>query len=138
MDVYAIAGGWLGTYYFDDATEPCRFEATFNAPNSEGQFLGRILDDNELGEANVEGVQAALTVSFVKVYIRPPQETVPITYRGDLSEDGTRITGIWRLEWQTHGHIIHRTGTWEARRLWYEAVADEVHSESEGLLIGAR
>jgi hypothetical protein len=140
VDFFSVAGGWLGTYYFDDGDEPCRFEATFYESDREGGFRGRILDDGELGEANAEGEQVALTVSFTKAYVRPPdgRGSYPIYYRGEMSEDGKRIAGDWRLDWHEHGHRFTRAGTWEARRLWFEAVEEDVRAESEGLLVGAR
>jgi hypothetical protein len=129
-----IAGGWLGTYYYDTVAERERFEASFITVGSQGDFRGQILDDGPLGEANVEGVQVGVFVTFTKVYVKPPADhaTAPVYYEGEMSEDGKRIVGTWRI---VEGHS---TGTWEARRLWFEEVEEESRIESGGILVGAR
>jgi len=137
METHSIAGGWLGTYYYDSHREPSRFEATFSPLGADGRFAGRILDDSLLGEASANnGVQTGRSISFVKVYIRPPRShiTAPVYYEGTLSEDGKTMAGTWRLTQSTHG-------TWEARRLWFEEAGEEALQESEAaesVLVGAR
>lgn len=64
----SVAGGWLGTYFYSgrlSRQEPVRFEATFTV-RSDGSFMGKILDDSDLGEAGVSGTQSALIVKFTK------------------------------------------------------------------------
>src|SRR5207245_357831 len=71
-DSQSIAGGWLGTYsYRGGRASPCRFEATFSRPDSDGRFSGNILDDGPLGAAAVTGVQKGRQVRFTKSYLRP-------------------------------------------------------------------
>jgi hypothetical protein len=133
METHSIAGGWLGTYYYDSYSEPTRFEASFSAMGRDWRFGGRILDDGPLGDANaINGAQTGQKVSFVKVYVRPPggHITVPVYYEGQLSEDGKTMSGTWRLSLST-------TGTWEARRLWFEEAEEAMQPESERLLVGA-
>ncbi|MHC5721987.1 MAG: hypothetical protein ACYTX0_60710, partial [Nostoc sp.] len=60
-----LSGNWLGTYWQDDI--PTRFEATF--VQSGNTFSGSILDDNYLGEAQVNGEVIGRTVSFTKRYL---------------------------------------------------------------------
>ena len=144
---HSVAGGWLGTYYYDRkaATEPARFEATFSAMARTGRFDGKILDDSALGEARaLEGQQSGDSVSFAKVYIKPPRghAVAPVQYEGTLSEDGKRITGTWRLEYNhpTKRRAVRMNGTWEARRLWYDLQEEisEATPERELMLIGER
>lgn len=113
----SIAGGWLGTYAYGvgDSRPPVRFEATFQ---SQGDgFTGRILDDGELGEAQVEGgVQTGAQVAFVKRYQQRRRDVAPVHYQGALSEDGMALTGTWILT--AGGYRL--AGSWEARRLWWD------------------
>ncbi|GAB4452649.1 MAG: hypothetical protein OHK0029_03970 [Armatimonadaceae bacterium] len=140
-NTHSIAGGWLGTYYYDSMAERTRFEASFSRIGVEGKFSGRILDDGPLGEANAEGMQSGLSVVFTKVYIQPPEghATYPVQYEGEMSDDGKRITGIWHLTIREPGERRHTVrGTWEARRIWFGETEEDSRVESEGLLIGAR
>ena len=143
MSEYSVVGGWLGTYYYDRKAgiEPARFEATFSSLGRSGRFDGAILDDSNLGEAKaLEGMQSGLSVAFVKVYVKPPrgQAVGPVAYEGTLSEDGKRITGTWRLEYRESkkDKTIRLSGTWEARRLWYDLQEETATPERESLLVG--
>ncbi len=110
---HSIAGGWLGTYAFDDADAaqpPIRFEATWTMQGDLGRFSGPIRDDGPLGEADTDGMQTGRQVAFTKVYIdRSSSYTHPVAYEGTLSEDGAHVAGTWRLSADT--------GTWDARRV---------------------
>lgn len=110
---HTIAGGWLGTYAYGERAgrqPPVRFEATWAAGDA-GRFTGTVLDDGPLGEAHTDGMQSGRQVAFTKVYVNDASSLLhPIAYEGTLSEDGTQVTGTWRLG--------IATGTWDARRLW--------------------
>ena len=68
----SAAAGWapMPTKGRLRAQPPVRFEATFTEPDGEGKFRGTILDDHELGEANVAGGQSGRGVRFSKRYRR--------------------------------------------------------------------
>ncbi|HVK03198.1 MAG TPA: hypothetical protein VM490_06965 [Armatimonadaceae bacterium] len=144
-DIPSVAGGWLGTYYYDDRTRmPVRFEATLRLEGEAGRggrFGGTILDDGDLGEASVhKGVQDGLVVRFTKVYEHANvwQGVVPVRYQGTLSEDGKRMTGNWQLS-ELHGGVGRRVrigGTWEARRIWSAEFEEVEIGEPEVAAVG--
>ncbi len=75
-----------------------------------GRFTGLVLDDGPLGEASTDGMQTGRQVAFTKVYVAQASSlTHPVAYEGTLSEDGTTITGTWRLS--------NISGTWDAHRI---------------------
>lgn len=118
-----MGGGWLGTYaYKGGLRAPVRFEATFSEPDGEGKFGGTILDDRNLGEANVAGGQSGRGVRFSKRYRRRGQ--VSVSYEGTLADDGRTMQGTWQIADMTHG-------VWDARRLWSEAAGDAAIEEVE-------
>ena len=136
-DIPSVAGGWLGTYYYEDRTQmPVRFEATLRLEGdlAKGRFGGTILDDNYLGEADVrKGVQDGRFVRFTKVYLHANARdgVYPVRYQGTLSEDGKVMTGNWQLS-ELRGGVGRRVrvqGTWEARRLWSAESAEEGEPE---------
>lgn len=98
-----MSGSWLGTYW--QGGQPTRFEATLVQGGS--VLDGRILDDNYLGEAYVQGELLGDRVFFVKRYLTTSPS--PIRYSGTLSKDGNYVHGHWRI-----GYFD--SGTWEAYR----------------------
>ncbi|MHC5598960.1 MAG: hypothetical protein ACYTXC_23970 [Nostoc sp.] len=98
-----LSGNWLGTYWQDDI--PSRFEATF--VQSGNTFSGSILDDNYLGEAQVNGEVIGQTVSFTKRYLI--SSPVPVRYTGIVSENEDYMQGKWNIG-------LQYSGVWSARR----------------------
>jgi hypothetical protein len=137
---HSILGGWLGTYYYRSHYEmPVRFEATFSPlRDTESGFGGTILDDLPIGEALVtHGLQTGRNVRFTKTYWEAPPEyeVGPIHYLGTLTEDGTRVAGIWETQYRHRGKLRRRTGSWDARRLWEEREEQEADSLGSALSI---
>ncbi len=97
-----LSGSWLGTYWQKD--QPTRFEATLVQGGN--TLTGRILDDNQLGEADVAGDVVGRRVSFVKQY---HTATYAINYTGTVAEDENSIQGTWQITGVG-------TGRWEAHR----------------------
>lgn len=143
---HSIAGGWLGTYVYEDAgLSPTRFEATFtmNKPDGlpdglpDGSFTGTILDDGRFGEARVEnGHQSGRRVRFVKRYRASGRRrggggAPPINYVGTLSEDGRRVSGTWQIVSRLGGRPLRTRGTWEARRMWSAEAHPEQQAEAD-------
>ncbi|MGI4790044.1 MAG: hypothetical protein ACRYFS_14480 [Janthinobacterium lividum] len=124
----SIGGGWLGTYAYKGALSaqtPVRFEATVAEPDSEGRFTGSILDDGNLGEADIRGEQSGSGIRFSKAYRRRGQPGV--SYEGTLSDDGLTMQGTWQIAGAAHG-------VWDARRAWSEngtAQVEDVEEEQE-------
>ena len=106
-----LTGPWLGSYW--QAKTPTRFEATFvQARNS---LSGRIVDDGNLGEAQVDGQVTGRQISFTKTYFNNASYT--IQYTGTVSEDGNHISGQWRLNGRNMGRLSAKySGPWEAHR----------------------
>jgi hypothetical protein len=97
-----ISGTWLGTYWQDGS--PTRFEATFIQGGN--AFSGSILDDDYLGEAQINGEVVGSSIRFVKRYLT--SSPTPIDYVGTLSNDANSMSGTWQVR--------QMTGPWEAHR----------------------
>ena len=144
----SVAGGWLGAYYYESRTRtPVRFEATFirltGGEIGMERFGGSILDDEGgNGSADVShGVQQGTFVRFVKIHTPPASGLFPVHYVGTLSEDGRILTGHWKMTMSENRRARAReiVGTWEARRLWHEAMSETTQEESsERELTGTR
>jgi hypothetical protein len=98
-----ITGTWLGTYW--QAGDPTRFEVAFVQGGA--NITGRILDDGQLGEAQVSGEISGRSIRFLKQYLTGARHAV--TYTGTLSEDGNSMQGKWSLD-------RRHSGSWEAHR----------------------
>ena len=89
-----LSGNWLGSYWQDDI--PSRFEVTF--VQSGNTFSGSILDDNYLGEAQVNGEVIGRTVSFTKRYcvlaIPDSQGATKLIYYADNRPTATSASQI--------------------------------------------
>jgi hypothetical protein len=127
-EAVTIGGGWLGTYAYKGAGRtqpPVRFEATIRMPGSEGGFVGSILDDGGLGEADIHGEQSRLGLRFSKVYRN--RKAAPVSYEGTLAEDGQTMQGTWQISSIAHG-------VWDARRTWSDSddsKAEETKQEQD-------
>ncbi|MBD2260880.1 hypothetical protein [Pseudanabaena sp. FACHB-2040] len=106
-----LSGMWLGTYW--QAENPTRFEATLVQGGN--TLSGRVLDDNYLGEAQIQGEVVGRRVSFAKRYLTT--SPTAIQYTGTVSEDGNHIQGEWTI-----GRFD--TGPWEAHRSQDDLVVD--------------
>lgn len=106
-----ISGAWLGTYWQNG--NQTRFEATF--VQSGNTLTGRILDDGDLGEAQLQGDVTGRSITFKKQYLT--SLPFPIYYSGTISEDEDFMSGTWSIERQG-------TGRWEARRSGTDLMAE--------------
>ncbi len=106
-----ISGTWLGTYWQQGIAT--RFEATLI--QSGNSLTGSILDDSDLGEAQLTGEVIGRSVSFIKRYISRSQDT--ISYTGTLSEEEDYMQGQWNIRRSD-------SGVWEARRSGDTLIAD--------------
>ena len=137
-EIGSVTGGWLGTYAYQGRYSwqpPMRFEATFT-PVEDG-FRGTILDDGDLGIADVVGSQSGRQVRFTKTYRvsnTGGADTAPVEYEGALSEDGRNLTGTWMIAARGAGRRVTRIrGVWDAHRLWGEEAEAEPESVPEAI-----
>ena len=100
----SIGGSWRGRYYYPGNSEPHGFEAVFI--DADGVLDGNILDDGQLGEADVAGKFSFPHVKFTKSYRSGSQ---PVQYEGRMSDDGKTMSGRWYLG-------VDGSGTWTAKR----------------------
>ncbi|HEY9785208.1 MAG TPA: hypothetical protein V6D17_07385 [Candidatus Obscuribacterales bacterium] len=103
---HSVQGGWRGRYFYAGDSTPHGFEAVFVEMN--GIIEGNILDDDELGEATVGGKFTFPFIKFTKIYRSPG--TQPVSYQGEMTEDGTTLTGRWTIS------SADVYGTWTAKR----------------------
>lgn len=73
-------------------------------------LTGNILDDGNLGEANLSGQVIGTNVSFTKTYLNQP--FYHIRYVGILSADSDTIDGDWTIQTL----YIQDSGKWTAHR----------------------
>jgi hypothetical protein len=119
-----LSGTWLGTYWQEGS--PTRFEATFvQGGNS---FSGRVLDDNQLGEAQITGELIGRGIRFTKRYLTGSHRA--IQYTGTLSEDANFMQGDWAID-------RTRSGKWEAQRNQDDLLADLKNRLAQQVPVGA-
>lgn len=100
-----ISGAWLGTYW--QRGDPTRFEATLVQGGN--TLSGSILDDCNLGEAQVSGEVVGRSIQFVKQYLT--SSPTPIRYVGTIAEDDRSMRGTWSIAGRESGEWeAHRTG----------------------------
>lgn len=106
-----VSGTWLGSYWQQGI--PTRFEVTLI--QSGNTLTGRILDDSDLGEAQLTGEVVGRRISFIKRYFT--NSPAPITYVGTISENEDYMQGQWSLK-------LWDSGPWEAQRSGETLMAD--------------
>jgi hypothetical protein len=106
-----VNGMWLGTYWQNG--NQTRFEATLI--QSGNRLSGRILDDGNLGEAQIDGEVVGRSIQFTKRYLTSAGHS--ILYAGTLSEDASSMQGQWKI------NSLH-SGAWEAHRSGEDLMAD--------------
>lgn len=96
-----INGSWLGTYW--QWGTPTRFELTLVQGGN--TLTGNILDDSNLGEANVIGEIIGRKITFTKKYLNSRHT---VNYTGIVSETEDFMTGEWTIsnfdsgKWEAH------------------------------------
>ena len=124
-DSLDLTGSWDGLYRYPAGTGPdtpflCRIV------EKAGTFDGSIIEPDTLGDyveavsAVISGHRSGRSIDFTKCYCgaRVDYEN-PVDYVGQLSEDGTSITGVWSLQdWNGSFEMYRERGieeTQEAR-----------------------
>lgn len=116
----SLSGSWLGNYYYEKSSQPFGFEAVFI--ETDGSVQGSILDDGNLGEANVFGTFADPNVNFTKKYNNSGLNAV--VYEGTMSDEGKKIAGSWRIGESAKGR-------WLAWRQDEEEIPDLEHETEQ-------
>ncbi|MGH8001132.1 MAG: hypothetical protein ACREPR_17320 [Brasilonema sp.] len=106
-----VSGTWLGTYWQQGI--PTRFEVTLI--QSGHRLTGSILDDSDLGEAQLTGEVVGRHISFIKRYFMTSPD--PITYVGTISDKEDYMQGQWSIK-------VWDSGPWEARRSGNALIVD--------------
>lgn len=117
-----LSGTWQGRYSYPDLREPVAFVAividaagglggTTHERCSEGEAPGGYL------YATLSGQHANSAVAFIKTYDGTGGWTHSVDYDGTINEDGTEITGHWRVQ--------DKWGAWTGPFLMMRASAEE-------------
>jgi hypothetical protein len=128
-----ISGTWLGTYW--QKGQPTRFEATFVQGNN--ALSGSILDENNLGEAQLSGEVIGRSIRFTKRYLT--SSPIPIDYGGSINDEENFMSGTWQLELPAKegGRPRKLSGTWEAHRSDQDLMADLKNRLTQQIPVGA-
>ncbi len=106
-----VSSTWLGTYWQQGI--PTRFEVTLI--QSGHTLTGRMLDDSDLGEAQLTGEVVGRRINFIKRYFTTSPD--PITYLGTISDKEDYMQGQWSIK-------LWDSGSWEAQRSGNTLIAD--------------
>lgn len=109
----AIAGSWDGLFSYPACFgPPTPFVASLTETG--GHVTGTVIEPRVFGaagtiEASLSGHRSGQSVDFTKTYRHPPPGYEnPVDYVGRLSEDGSRIEGVWS--------VLDLDGTFEMTR----------------------
>ena len=99
-----VTGEWNGTFaYPGDILPATLFVARLD--EADGRFSGIVIEPSIYSrsgasvEARLIGVRAGYGIDFTKTYSNPARGYEgPVDYVGQLSSDGTVISGIWSLD----------------------------------------
>lgn len=98
-----LTGAWFGQYRYPDSTPPVSFIATIDDVG--GTLSGKITEPNTFGlpfarnlSALLSGHHAGGQASFAKVYDGTGGVAHAVHYSGEISPDGSAITGQWSCE----------------------------------------
>ena len=114
-----LGGRWDGTYAYPGGIGP---KTPFVAELTEegGAVAGTIVEPNLMGPGSdtltsiVRGTRAGTAVDFTKTYDGASDAAHSVDYVGQLSADGTAITGVWSLDKMDGSFEMHRQAAAEA------------------------
>jgi len=112
-DPFDMTGLWEGVFAYPAYQGPTTpFVA--HIEESDGTLTGSIMEPNTIGwsseelEAVLNGARNGRSVDFTKAYDGSSDAAHAVDYVGQLSDDGTLVTGVWSL--------AELDGTFEMRR----------------------
>ncbi|MCY3024622.1 MAG: hypothetical protein NTW87_37090 [Planctomycetota bacterium] len=112
---FDIEGVWSGHYAYRTffgltIQQPVKFTAVFK--NEGGMLGGQIYEPNTFGRREAEHLEADIvdlsvgedgTVRFTKKYTGMGGAWHKVEYQGCVSQDGSTISGRWRMSWLGSG-----------------------------------
>jgi hypothetical protein len=98
-----LSGTWQGRYSYPDLREPVAFVAiVIDAAGSLGGTTHERCTEGEAAGgylyATLSGRHASSAVTFIKTYDGTGGWNHSVDYDGTINEDGTEITGHWRVQ----------------------------------------
>ena len=97
-----LTGVWHGLYSYPVAMAPVPFVATLS--DQGGWFDGTTEETGTVGDAegrtliaSLQGRRSGRSITMLKIYRGPSAYYDSVHYAGDLNEDGTEISGTWRI-----------------------------------------
>lgn len=114
-----LSGRWDGTYAYPGGVGP---KTPFVAELAEeaGAVSGTIVEPNLMGSSSetltsiVRGTRAGTAIDFTKTYDGASDAAHSVDYVGQLSADGTAVTGVWSLDQMDGTFEMHRQAAAEA------------------------
>ncbi len=118
-----LTGQWQGQYSYYRNKAPVPFSATIN---ENGSWLDGLVDEvGTAGEAKGKPIAATLqgrrtgrAVTWIKIYHGSFRGYDSVQYRGEVSEDGQEIEGLWVIHGNSGGRflMVRQAGKAAARR----------------------
>ena len=97
-----LTGVWHGLYSYPVAMPSVPFVATLS--DQGGWFDGTTEETGSVGDvvgrtltASLQGRRSGRSITMLKIYHGPSAYYDSVHYAGDLNEDGTEISGTWRV-----------------------------------------
>ena len=97
-----LTGVWHGLYSYPVAMPSVPFVATLS--DQGGWFDGTTEEIGGVGDtvgrtltASLQGRRSGRSITMLKIYHGPSAYYDSVNYAGDLNEDGTEISGTWRV-----------------------------------------
>ena len=97
-----LTGVWHGLYSYPVAMPSVPFVATLS--DQGGWFDGTTEEIGGVGDtvgrtltASLQGRRSGRSITMLKIYHGPSAHYDSVHYAGDLNEDGTEISGTWRV-----------------------------------------
>ena len=121
-----LTGVWHGLYSYPVAMPSVSFVATLS--DQGGWFDGTTEEIGGVGDtvgrtltASLQGRRSGRSITMLKIYHGPSAYYDSVHYAGDLNEDGTEISGTWRVaaNWSgtflmVRSHTVETAATKEA------------------------
>lgn len=101
-DVMSVKGNWVGTYRYSSSPDAGDFHFKARITQKGDVLTGVILEENLHGrgrtQADIAGKVDGRSMQFSKDYRKTGEEyRFTVDYSGDISRDGMRVSGTWKL-----------------------------------------
>ncbi|MBH5323223.1 hypothetical protein [Aurantiacibacter sediminis] len=96
-----IRGLWNGSFQYSSSADVGDFPFKAKIVEKDGDVSGLIIEDSLSGgtvKAEIKGRLDGRAISFTKTYLTEKDHYAhAVQYEGQISADGTAISGTWRL-----------------------------------------